>query len=60
MSVQFMQYTRGCSVRWDISVSTPGVFSTVGDIMMSVEGYHKYSESVQYTGEYHGKCGGIS
>ena len=37
-----------------------GMFSTLGDIMMSVEGYHKYSGDVQYTGGYHDKCGGIS
>ena len=50
-----VQYTGGCSVDWGVSLSTPGVFSTLGDIMstpggvfstvgdtMSVAGYHEY------------------
>ena len=32
--------------------------STVGDIMMHVEGYLEYRGDVQYRGGYHDKCGG--
>ena len=53
------EYTRGCSVHWGISgisLSTPGVFSTLGDIMSTpggvqyTGGYHEYTRGVQYTG----------
>ena len=50
------QYRGGCSVPWgyheyrgDI-LSTVGVFSTVGDIMINVEGYLEYRGGVQYRG----------
>ena len=47
----------------------PGVFSTVGDIMMHVGGYHEYrgrcsvlwgipSLKFEYCGGYHDTCGG--
>ena len=55
MSVQYIggvQHTGGCSVHWGISLSTPGVFSTLGDIM-STPG------CVQYSGGYHEYSGGI-
>ena len=34
-------------------MSTVGVFSKVGDIMMHVEGYHEHCGGVQYCGGYH-------
>ena len=34
-------------------MSTVRVFSTVGDIMMHVEGYHEHCGGVQYCGGYH-------
>ena len=35
---------------WGNILSTVGVFSTVGDIMMHVGGYHEYRGGVQYRG----------
>ena len=34
-------------------LSTMGVFSTVGDIMINVGGYLEYRGGVQYRGGYH-------
>ena len=52
-----VQYTGGCSVNWGISLSTPGVFSTLGDtmstlgdIMMSVGDIMSTPGDIQYTG----------
>ena len=33
-----------------VILSTVGVFSTVGDIMIHVGGYHEYHGGVQYRG----------
>ena len=55
----------GCSVPWggvqyrgDI-LSTVGVFSTGGDIMINVGGYLEYRGGVQYRGGYHEYRGGV-
>ena len=39
----YLEYREGCSVPWGDMMSTVGVFSTMGDIMSTVEG-------VQYRG----------
>ena len=41
-------------------LSTVGVFSTVGDIMINVGGYLEYRGGVQYRGGYHEYRGGLS
>ena len=41
-------------------LSTVGVFSTVGDIMINVEGYLECCGGVQYRGGYHEYRGGLS
>ena len=59
--IMCVQYRGGCSVPW-------GVFSTVGDIMSTVGGYHEYRGGISWVpwgvfstvGGYHDKCGGIS
>ena len=61
MSVQYtggMQYTGGCSVHWGISLSTPGVFSTLGDIMSTPEVSSTMGGYYEDSGGYHDECGG--
>ena len=40
--------------------STSRVFSTSGDAMSTLGGYHEYIEGVQYIGGYHEHIGGMS
>ena len=48
-----IQFTRGCSVYWGTTMNT------LGDTIMHVGGYHKYTRGFQYTEGYHQYSGGI-
>ena len=50
--IMCVQYIGGCLVHW-------GVFSTLGDTMSTLRGYHEYIWGVQYIGGYHEYIGDV-
>ena len=51
--IMSVQYTGGCAVQW-------GMFSTPGDIMSTVGGFHEYTGGCSVHGGYHEYTGEIS
>ena len=45
-SGRYHEYIGGCSVHWRDTMSTSGVFSTSGDTMSTLGGYHEYSGGI--------------